>query len=97
MKKNGTLNDYITSIFKPESQYWAENIKNAKAEHKNFQEEIKSTIIDNHPIPKCPICGSQSLSKIKTTTKVVKIMAFGIFGMGDNGRTWKCNDCGSHF
>lgn len=47
--------------------------------------------------PHCPICNSTNLSKITTTHKVVKIAAFGIFGMGDNGKTWKCNNCGSRF
>lgn len=47
--------------------------------------------------PKCPICGSTNLSKITATKKVMKIAAFGIFGMGDNGKTWKCNNCDSKF
>lgn len=47
--------------------------------------------------PKCPICGSTNLSKITNTKKVTKILAFGVFGMGDNGKTWKCNNCGSKF
>lgn len=48
-------------------------------------------------VPKCPICGSTDLSKITATQKAVKIAIFGIFGMGDNGKTWKCNSCGSKF
>ncbi|WP_143322687.1 hypothetical protein [Clostridium sp. HBUAS56010] len=48
-------------------------------------------------IPKCPICQSTNLSKISTTKKVAKIAVFGIFGMGDNGKIWKCNNCGSKF
>ena len=48
-------------------------------------------------IPKCPICGSTDLSKITLTHKAGKIALFGIFGMGDNGKTWKCNNCGSKF
>lgn len=47
--------------------------------------------------PKCPICGSTNLSKILATKKAMKIAAFGIFGMGDNGKTWKCNNCDSKF
>ena len=47
--------------------------------------------------PKCPICGSTNLSKISMMKKATKIAAFGIFGMGDNGKTWKCNNCGSKF
>ena len=47
--------------------------------------------------PKCPICQSTNLSKITTVQKAGKIVLFGIFGMGDNGKTWKCNNCGSKF
>lgn len=47
--------------------------------------------------PHCPICDSTNLSKVTTTSKVTKMAAFGIFGMGDNGKTWKCNNCGSKF
>lgn len=48
-------------------------------------------------IPKCPICQSTNLSKITNTSKAMKIAMFGVFGMGDNGKTWKCNNCGSKF
>lgn len=47
--------------------------------------------------PKCPICQSTNLSKISTTHKAGKIALFGIFGAGDIGKTWKCNNCGSKF
>ena len=47
--------------------------------------------------PKCPICQSTNLSKITTTSKAGKIVLFGIFGAGDIGKTWKCNNCGSKF
>ena len=47
--------------------------------------------------PKCPICQSTNLSKITTVQKAGKIALFGIFGMGDNGKTWRCNNCGSKF
>ena len=48
-------------------------------------------------IPKCPICGTTNLSKITIAQKAGKIALLGIFGMGDNGKTWKCNNCGSKF
>ena len=57
----------------------------------------KYNIDINDCIPKCPICGSSSLSKITNTHKVAKMVAFGIFGMGENGKTWKCDNCGSRF
>lgn len=48
-------------------------------------------------VAKCPICQSTNLSKISSFSKATKIAAFGVFGMGDNGKTWKCNQCGSKF
>lgn len=47
--------------------------------------------------PKCPICGSTNLTKISTLTKAAKISAFGIYGAGDVGKTYKCNHCGVKF
>lgn len=68
-------------------QYWEEQ---AKAEE---QEKIQQS----QNVPKCPICQSTNLSKITVTKKAMKIAAFGIFGMGDNGKTYKCENCGSKF
>lgn len=68
-------------------QYWEDQ---AKAEE---QEKIQQS----QNVPKCPICQSTNLSKITVTKKAMKIAAFGIFGMGDNGKTYKCNNCGSKF
>lgn len=50
-----------------------------------------------HPTPKCPICGSTSLTKISALTKAAKVSAFGIYGAGDIGKTYKCNNCGARF
>lgn len=69
----------------------------AKEEKSKEQTEINAKIQATVNIPRCPICKSVDLSKITTTKKVMKIAAFGIFGMGDNGKTWKCNSCGSKF
>lgn len=81
-------------------------IKNTIQHHdkiKNNPRSIKTTIIkhynqeNSYCTPRCPICGSTSLSKITNTHKVMKIAMFGIFGIGENGKTWKCNNCGSKF
>lgn len=50
-----------------------------------------------HPTPKCPICGSTNLSKISALKKAAKIYTFGIFGAGDVGKTYKCENCGAKF
>ena len=72
-------------------------------EYEAFQRRAQQQRIENNRIekethiPKCPICQSTDLSKITTAHKVGKIALFGVFGMGDNGKTWKCNNCGSRF
>ncbi len=48
-------------------------------------------------IPKCPICGSTDLVRIDTSKKVLKVIAFGLYGAGDIGKTWRCNNCKSKF
>lgn len=67
-------------------EYYAQRLA-----HRNEQRRVSKNT------PKCPICQSTNLSKITTVQKAGKIALFGIFGMGDNGKTWKCNNCGSKF
>ena len=47
--------------------------------------------------PQCPICKSTNLKKIAVTKKAAKVSLFGIFGAGDLGKTWQCENCGSKF
>lgn len=51
----------------------------------------------NAPVPKCPICGSTNLKKLSVFGKVAKVKMFGIFGAGNLGKTYKCEDCGVKF
>lgn len=48
-------------------------------------------------VPKCPICGSTDLTQISTVKKAAKVATFGIYGAGDIGKTWQCNNCKSKF
>ena len=48
-------------------------------------------------IPHCPICNSTKLKKISTVRKASKVSLFGIYGAGDLGKTWQCENCGSKF
>jgi len=48
-------------------------------------------------VPQCPICGSENLTRLTTMKKAAKIALVGIYGLGDCGKTWKCNNCGSKF
>lgn len=70
----------------------------AELQHNARQRQLEQQRIEKQQnTPKCPICQSTNLSKITTVQKAGKIALFGIFGMGDNGKTWKCNNCGSKF
>lgn len=77
-----------------------EHILNEKKS--SLKEQIDMEIAANRGDEKnekicCPICGSRKLSRISNVKKVAKVYAFGIFGVGDLGRTWKCNHCGVKF
>lgn len=69
-----------------------------KIHQQQLEQERQAEIERNkNCVPRCPICNSTNLSKITTTKKAAKIALFGIFGMGDNGKTFKCNNCGAKF
>ena len=70
---------------------WRNNKKNVQPMSRPIQTNFQQNT------PKCPICQSTNLSKITTVQKAGKIALFGIFGMSDNGKTWRCNNCGSKF
>lgn len=36
----------------------------------------------------------QLIYKVSIVKKATKIGLFGLFGAGDIGKTWKCNNCG---
>ena len=59
------------------------------------QEQVQESSKVEENKPKCPTCGSTDLSKISGMKKAAKVGFFGIFGAGDLGKTWKCNNCGS--
>lgn len=69
----------------------------AVEERKRIEEWKESRKEALHPIPKCPVCGSTKLTRISTVSKAAKIYAFGIYGAGDIGKIYKCNNCGVKF
>lgn len=90
------LNDIMENYVKANPQYDAEVYEMWRKRRDGTQSTVfKSQQNTNQP--KCPICQSTNLSKISTAKKVGKIAMLGIFGMGDNGKTWQCNNCGSKF
>jgi len=82
---------FFYNSYTPESEQKQEEIENLFVMKHKLDEETEATE------PKCPICGSNNLSKITVAHKAGKIVLLGIFGMGDNGKTYRCNHCGSKF
>lgn len=73
----------------------------------NMYNEMNKTILNqttyeeqlqnNHtPMVKCPYCNSYDTTKISTTSKVINILMFGIFGQKRKYQ-WHCNNCKSNF
>jgi len=54
----------------------------------------KSDISHISPDAKCPTCGSNNLQRFSPGNKVVKIAAFGVFGLGDVHKIFRCLNCG---
>ncbi len=74
--------------------FWVNNTTSQSLEEVAHNNQVAQDWLNK---PKCPICNSTNLAKITATKKIAKIAVFGIFGMGDNGKTWRCKNCGSKF
>ena len=48
-------------------------------------------------IPRCPICGSPQLEKIKTSSKIAAGMTVGVFALPYTSKMFKCKSCGYMF
>lgn len=75
--------EYFRSVGGIENYYFPQNTGNVATRPKH--------------VPKCPICGSENLTRLTTMKKAAKIALVGIYGLEDCGKTWKCNNCGSKF
>lgn len=49
------------------------------------------------PLPRCPLCNSAMLKKIKTSSKVMAAATVGVFALPYNSKTFECKDCGYRF
>lgn len=47
--------------------------------------------------PRCPVCNSAMLKKIKTSSKVLAAATVGVFALPYNSKTFECKDCGYRF
>jgi len=46
------------------------------------------------PDAKCPTCGSNNMQRISPGGKTAKVFAFGVFGLGDVHKIFRCLNCG---
>ena len=55
---------------------------------------ISSTPSREDNKPRCPTCGSSHIARFSKGVKVTKIASFGVLGLGNVHKTFKCKDCG---
>ena len=85
------------ALMYPESEESIERYKQyGGIENYYFPQNPDATSRAKH-VPKCPICGSENLTRLTTMKKAAKIALVGIYGLENCGKTWKCNNCGSKF
>lgn len=85
------------ALMYPESEESIERYKQyGGIENYYFPQNPDATSRAKH-VPKCPICGSENLTRLTTMKKAAKIALVGIYELEDCGKTWKCNNCGSKF
>lgn len=48
-------------------------------------------------LPRCPLCNSAMLKKIKTSSKVLAAATIGVFALPYNSKIYECRDCGYRF
>ena len=85
------------ALMYPESEESIERYKQyGGIENYYFPQNPDATSRPKH-VPQYPICGSENLTRLTTMKKAAKIALVGIYGLGDCGKTWKCNNCGSKF
>lgn len=66
--------------------------------HEGRKVQYKERPNTNHVnIPRCPVCGSMKLEKIKTSSKVMAGALIGVFAMPYTNKTFTCKDCGYKF
>lgn len=49
------------------------------------------------PLPRCPVCNSAMLKKIKTSSKFLAAATVGMFALPYNSKTFECKDCSYRF
>ena len=111
LSKNGNLfasqqirTDFIHNVIEKNPEYDPQLavrkdqiLQTRQQQHQQQVAQKVSQYQASRPVPKCPVCGSTSLSAISTVGKFAKIYAFGLYGAGDLGKQRRCNSCGHKF
>ena len=102
--KENFLNKYIKSSSEFDQQLYEEREKDAIQHAEDFEKynsalnHGKAILEEKSRVPKCPICGSANINKITIGSRAVKTAVFGVVGaVDDDGKTYKCGNCGSKF
>lgn len=53
--------------------------------------------LTSHNIPRCPVCGSAKLERIKTSSKILAGATVGVFALPYTSKTFTCKSCGYKF
>lgn len=92
--KNGQ--NYDSDISEQKDSIIAQKNAEEKARIEQRNEELQAEEEEIFSL-ECPICHKKSISRISTVGKVAKVYAFGVFGVGDLGKKYRCNICGAKF
>lgn len=82
---------WISSDIDDETGLVIENYTDQSREKSNSKVNKQSELT-----VECPYCHSVDTKKITTTSKVINVAFWGIFGT-KRFKQWHCNDCGSDF
>lgn len=104
MLLNDTLKSWERQIrekYVLKSNHFNKDLYNAQLEYEQseddcYKEMMKNNLKSSKLTIYCPYCNSLNTSKISTTSKVVNVAVFGIFGTKRH-KQWHCNECGSDF
>ena len=66
-------------------------------EHKPRKILYKKRKRDAPLLPRCPVCNSLMLKRIKTSSKFLAAAVIGAFALPYNGKTFECQNCGYKF
>ena len=71
--------------------------ENCGKEHKQKKVLYKERAPYKPPLPRCPVCNSIMLNKIKASSKILAAAFGGMYALPYNSKTYECMNCGYRF